>query len=119
MALYGIYGEHTREGCPVLGMTILAQQNREFLLKNVPNWEKYAQKYGVKILHQFHSGLEHTFLWVVDSDNAHSIQGFAAITGGRFNTIKIVPLTTFQDVMERVKQAHAGTLYPYPAEKLV
>ena len=73
--------------------------------------EKNAQKYGVKILHQFHSGLEHTFLWVVDADNAHSIEALMAITAGRFNTIKIVPLITFQSVIERCKQIEEGTFF--------
>jgi hypothetical protein len=97
-------------------MTALAQQNREFLLKNVPNWDKYAQKYGVKILHQFHSGLEHTFLWVVDADNAHLIEDVMARTAGRFNTIKIVPLVTFQGVIDRCKQIEEGTFFSDAAE---
>ena len=49
--------------------------------------EKNAQKYGVKVLHQFHSGLEHTFLWFVDADNAHSIEDLVVTAAGRFNTI--------------------------------
>ena len=46
--------------------------------------EKNAQKYGVKVLHQFHSGLEHTFLWFVDADNAHSIERCKQIEEGTF-----------------------------------
>jgi hypothetical protein len=44
-------------------------ESREYLLSRAPDIEKNAQKYGVKILHQFHSGLEHTFLWVVDANS--------------------------------------------------
>jgi len=47
---------------------------------------------GVKILHQFHSGLEHTFLWVVEAANAQKLM---ERTAGGFNTVKIVPLITF------------------------
>jgi hypothetical protein len=87
-------------------------ESREYLLSRAPDIEKNAQKYGVKILHQFHSGLEHTFLWVVDADNAHLIQDLMARTAGRFNTIKIVPLVTFQGVIERCKQIEEGTFFP-------
>ena len=73
--------------------------------------EKNAQKYGVKVLHQFHSGLEHTFLWVVDADNAHSIEDLMARTAGRFNTLKIVPLVTFQGIIERCKQIEEGRFF--------
>jgi hypothetical protein len=61
--------------------------------------------------HQFHSGLEHTFLWVVDADNAHLIEDLMGRTAGRFNTIKIVPLVTFQGVIERCKQIEEGTFF--------
>jgi len=37
MSLYGIYGEHTQEACPLYN-----EQNRKFLLANVPNQEKNA-----------------------------------------------------------------------------
>jgi|SRR5215831_15346230 len=106
MALYGIYAEHTQQTCPLYN-----KESRESLLRGAPNLEKNAQKNGVKILHQFHSGLEHTFLWVVDADNAHLIQDLMARTAGRFNTIKIVPLVTFQGVIERCKQIEEGVFF--------
>ena len=107
MGLYGIYGEHTQQACPLYN-----KESREYLLRRAPNMEKNAQKYGVKILHQFHSGLEHTFLWVVDADNADLIQDLMARTAGRFNTIKIVPLITFQDVIESCKKIEDGSFFP-------
>ena len=110
MGLHGIYGEHTQQTCPLYN-----KESREYLLSRAPNMEKNAQKYGVKILHQFHSGLEHTFLWVVDADNAHLIQDLMARTAGRFNTIKIVPLVTFQGVIERCKQIEEGSFFPSDA----
>jgi hypothetical protein len=107
MALYGIYGEHTQEVCPLYN-----KENRQPVLTGSQNMEKNAQKYGVKILHQFHSGLEHTFLWVVDVDNAHLIQDLMTRTAGRFNTIKIVPLITFQEVIESCKKIEDGIFFP-------
>ena len=65
----------------------------------------------VKILHQFHSALEHTILWVVDADNPHLIEEFMAGTAGRMNTLKIVPLITFQTVIERCKKIEEGSYF--------
>jgi hypothetical protein len=110
MSLYGIYGEHTQEACPLYN-----EQNRKFLLANVPNQVKNAQMYKVKILHQFHSALEHTFLWVVDADNPHLIEELMARTAGRMNTLKIVPLITFQTVIERCKKIEEGSFFSQAA----
>jgi hypothetical protein len=106
MALYGIYGEHTQEACPLYD-----EQNRKILLANVPSQEKNAQRYNVKILHQYHSALEHKFLWVVDADNLHLIEELMARTAGRMNTLKIVPLVTFQTVIERCKKIEEGSFF--------
>jgi hypothetical protein len=54
MALHGIYGEDTQEACPLYN-----KENREDFLSQAPNMEKNSQKNKVKILHQFHSELEH------------------------------------------------------------
>jgi hypothetical protein len=106
MSLYGIYGEHTQEACPLYN-----EQNRKFLLANFPNQEKNAQRYKVKILHQFHSALEHTLLWVVDADNPHLIEELMTRTAGRMNTLRIVPLITFQTVIERCKKIEEGSFF--------
>lgn len=104
--MYGIYGEHTQEACPLYN-----EQNRKWLLANLPTQERTAQKYGVKILQQYHSALEHTFLWAVEAENAQSIEEFMARTAGRFNTVRIVPLITFQEVIERSKKIEDGTFF--------
>jgi hypothetical protein len=33
-------------------------------------------------------------------------------TAGRFNTLRIVPLITFQTLIERCKKVEAGTFFP-------
>jgi uncharacterized protein DUF3303 len=80
-------------------------------LTSISDQQKSAQKHGVKILQHYHSALEHTFLWSVEAENAHSIEELMAKTVGRFNTLRIVPLITFQDVIERCKKAEDGTFY--------
>jgi peroxiredoxin len=107
MALYGIYGKHTQEACPLYN-----KENRKYLLRILPTLEKNAQEYNVKIVNQYHSALEHTFVWVVDSDNPHLIEEFMSRTAGRFNTLKIVPLITFQTVIERCKKIEQGSFFP-------
>jgi hypothetical protein len=107
MGLYGIYGEHTQEACPLYN-----EENRKFLLRIVPTMEKDAQEYNVKISQQFHSALEHTFLWIVEADNPHIIEELMSRTAGRFNTLRIVPLITFQALIERCKKVEAGTFFP-------
>jgi hypothetical protein len=111
MGLYGIYGEHTQEACPLYN-----EENRRSLLKAAPNLEKIAQKYNTKFLGQYHSGLEHTFLWIVEADNAQLIEQLMIMTAGRFNTMKIVPLITFQDVLETCKKIEEGTFFPKNSE---
>jgi hypothetical protein len=104
MGLYGIYGEHTQEACPLYN-----EENRKYLLMTAPTMAKDAEKFSVNILNQFHSGLEHTFLWAVEADNPHIIEELMGRTAGRFNTLRIVPLITFQTLIERLKKVEAGT----------
>lgn len=99
MGLYGIYGSHTTEACPLFN-----EDNRKLVLQVVSGFEKKANEQGIKIVGMYHSGLEHTFLWIVESENAHLIQDLMVETKfAKFNSIKIVPLRTTQDVVEYLK----------------
>ena len=104
MALYGISGSHDTEACPLNN-----QANAKMVLQaeNI-NMEQIAQKYKInKIIGQYHSALEHTFLWIVEAEDPHLIQQFC-IEGGvaSFNKVKIIPMITFQQVIETVKKAN-------------
>jgi hypothetical protein len=111
MGLYGIYGQHTQEACPLYN-----DASRKYLLKTAPTIEKNAQKYNVKMLHQFHSALEHTFLWIAEAENAQIIEELMSRTAGRFNTLKIVPQITFQTLLERLRKVEEGSFFPENAE---
>ena len=111
MGLYGIYGKHTQEAGPLYN-----EENRKYLLRTVPTMEKDAQENKVKFMQQFHAALEHTFLWVAEADNPHIIEELMARTAGRFNTLRIAPLITFQTLIERLKKVEAGTFFPEIAE---
>jgi len=104
MALYGISGSHTTEACPLnndaSAKMVLDAENMDI--------EQIAKKYKIsKIVGQYHSALEHTFLWLVEAEDPHLIQQFC-IEGGiaSFNAVKIIPMITFQQVIETVKKAN-------------
>ena len=105
MALYGVYGSHTTESCPV--------NNRE-TAENLVAFAKSdiahaAEKHRInQVLGQYHSALEHTFLWVVDAEEPHHIQQFCIDTGlASFNNLKIVPLISFKEgVIPLLKKIH-------------
>ena len=66
--------------------------------------DKVLAKNNVKMLQQYHSGLEHTFIWIVDAQEAHSVQNLMIDSGWiKFNALNIVPLTAYQNVIEILK----------------
>ncbi len=105
MALYGIYGSHTVEACPL--------NNRENAERVVAfagsDIAAQARQYKInQVLGQYHSAIEHTFLWIVDAEDPHLIERFCIDSGvASFNYIKIVPLITFAEgVVPRIKEIH-------------
>ncbi len=104
MALYGIDGIHTTEACPLNNST-----NAKLILKaEFLNLDELRQKYKInKILGQYHSALEHTFLWILDAEDPHLIQQFCIESGlASFNSVKIIPLITTQQAIETVKKVN-------------
>ena len=96
MGIYGIYGSHTTEACPLFN-----EENRKLLLEVAAGFEETASGFGVKLVAAYHSGLEHTFLWIVEAEDAHSIQDLMVDSKvAKFNAIKIVPLRTLENVVE-------------------
>ncbi len=66
------------------------------------------EKYEVNaIVDQYHSGLEHTFLWVVESSAPHKLEEFCIELGvARWNDLKFVPERTFADVITDIRAIH-------------
>jgi len=90
MALYAIYGRHEIDQCPwnnkERAKEVLEIASSD-LASVLPNYKIH------NIVGQYHSGLEHTFFWVFDAEDAHLIQQFAVDTGmAKFNEVKIVPI---------------------------
>jgi len=72
--LWGIYGAHNRHDCPV--------NNRETAIEVIAldamDLRPLMAKYGITaILDQYHSGLEHTFLWAVETKEPHNLEEFS------------------------------------------
>ncbi len=105
MALFGIYGSHTTDMCPLNNIEIAKTMLEQFD-KGI---EEQARNYKINsILGQYHSGLEHTFLWIVDAEDPHLIEQFCIeVKIASFNAIKIVPLVTINEVAETLKTVHS------------
>jgi hypothetical protein len=100
MSLFGIFGIHSVESCPLNN-----SENRNLVIKMAEELDKIANRNNTHILHRYHSGLEHTFVWIVDAQSAHSIQNFMTESAwAKFNAIKIVPLTAYESVIEECKR---------------
>jgi hypothetical protein len=75
------------------------------IIEGGPQIKQMGENAGVKVIGQYHSGLEHTFLWIVDAKDAHSVETLMVKTGiHSFNALTIVPLNTFDGVIEKCKQ---------------
>ena len=102
--LWGIYGAHDKHDCPV--------NNREtakyVITVSQMDLGPLMEKYGVTaIVDQYHSGLEHTFLWVVKTTAPHNLEEFCIELGvARWNDLKFVPERTFVDVISDVRALH-------------
>ena len=105
MALFGVYGSHTTEVCPWNNI-----DTAKGILQVVgSDIESAAKKFKIEtIVGQYHSALEHTFLWILDAEDPHLIQQFCVETRiASFNALKIVPLITFNEVVEGLKNIHS------------
>ncbi len=102
MALYGIYGRHEISACPINKKENAIYTNKMLNTDLSPILPKYKIN---SIVGQYHSGFEHTFLWVLDAEDAQLIQQFALDTElTSFNEVKIVPLMEFKDTVANAKK---------------
>ncbi len=105
MSLYGVYGRHSVEACPVNDL----ENAKKLVSFAESDPTPLLSKYRIKdVLGQYHSAFEHTFVWIVDADDPHLIEEFALEAGlAAFNNLKIVPLKTLAEgVIPRVKRVH-------------
>ncbi len=100
MVLYGVFGSHTTESCPLNN-----PENRKLVIRISEKLTELAQKNHVDVKEQFHSALEHNFLWVLEAENGHVVQRFMLESGwAKFNAMRIFPIGTFKNVVEELKK---------------
>jgi len=105
MALYGVYGIHTVESCPVNKL----ENAKKLISFTESDLTPLLSKYQINnVLGQYHSAFEHTFIWILDAADPHLIEGFALEAGlASFNKLKIVPLKTLKEgVIPLLKKVH-------------
>ncbi len=102
--LWGIYGSHNRHDCPVNNR----ETAKEVIEISMTDLQPLMDKYGiVSIEDMYHSGLEHTLLWVVKTNRPHDLEEFTIELGvARWNDLKFVPERTFADVIRDVTAIH-------------
>ncbi len=99
MGLFGVFGTHTTEACPINN-----QKNRKYLLTEGPKYPEYALKNNVKILGQYHVVLEHTFIWILEAADAQTVEKFVMEAGlSSFNALKIVHMSPFKDALPKMQ----------------
>ena len=103
--LWGIYGHHDLHDCPVNN-----KETAEYVVAaSRADLSELFEKYGVvEFRDRYHSGLEHTFLWAVETERPHDLQAFAIELGiAKWNDLTFVPLITFEDgVVPMVSKIH-------------
>lgn len=98
--LWGIHGAHNRHDCPVNNR----EAAKEVITISKTDLAPLLEKYGItSIVDMYHSGLEHTFVWVVETSRPHDLEEFTIELGiARWNDLKFVPERTFADVIRDV-----------------
>jgi len=91
------------------------QKNRKYLLAEGPKYPEYAAKNNVKIIGQYHVVLEHSFVWILEAEDAQTVEKFAMEAGlSSFNALKIVHMSPFKDAlpkMQMIEDRLAGKLW--------
>jgi len=102
--LWGIYGAHSKHDCPVNNR----ETAKEVITISKTDLTPLMEKYGVtEIVDMYHSGLEHTLVWVVQTSRPHDLEEFTIELGvARWNDFKFVPERTFADVIRDVTAIH-------------
>ncbi len=102
--LWGIYGAHDKHDCPVNNI----ETAKYVITVSRMDLGPLMEKYGVTaIVDQYHSGLEHTFVWVVETTQPHDLEEFSIELGiASWNDLKFVPERTFADVVRDVTALH-------------
>jgi hypothetical protein len=98
--LFGVFAVHSPESCPLND-----EASRDTFMQLDKKMESSMSKHGVgKIVGFYMSVLEHEWVIIIEAESAHGIETLCIESGiSSFNTVKIVPLNNFADVMARLR----------------
>lgn len=99
MALFGVFATHSPESCPLNN-----KQSRDMFVQMDEKIKTATTNHNISTVAFYMSVLEHEWVIIVEADSAHEIETMCIEAGiSAFNTVKIVPLNNFGDVMKRIK----------------
>jgi len=99
-SLFGVFAVHNPETCP------LNNEESKKIFKEIKNKIKTnISRFNVKRVVAFYmSVLEHEWIIILEAENAHDIEELSIAVGiSSFNTVKIVPLRYFDDVIKKLE----------------
>lgn len=102
MALFGVFATHSPESCPLNN-----KGSKDMFVQMDEKIKAATSKHNIsRVIGFYMSVLEHQWTIIVEADNAHEIETMCIEAGiSAFNTVKIVPLSNFDDVMKRIKSS--------------
>jgi hypothetical protein len=98
--LFGIFATHSPESCPMNN-----QISKKIFMQIEDKIRSNYEKYSIKNIVGFYmSVLEHQWIIIISAENVHQIESMCIEAGiSSYNTIKIVPLNSFDMVIEKMK----------------
>src|SRR4026207_566894 len=95
-----LFAVHSPESCPLNN-----DKSKEIFKEMKRNLESNISKFNVKKIVAFYmSVLEHEWVIILEAENAHDIEELSIAVGiSSFNTVKIVPLRYFDDVVKKLE----------------
>lgn len=98
--LFGVFAKHSPESCP-----LNKASSKEIVAQLDKKMEEAMGKNGVKKIVGFYfSVLEHEWTIIVEAEHAHGIESLCIESGiSAFNTVKIVPLTDFKVILNKMR----------------
>lgn len=99
---YAAFATHSPESC-----TLNNKTNKEIFMQFEDKLNTNMEKYGIKkIVNLFVSVPEHHYIIVVEAESALGVENMCIDLGmTAYNTVKIVPLKTFEELRNRLKES--------------
>lgn len=98
--LFSVTAIHSPESCPLNN-----KESMQIFMQIDSKVKQNLKRFNIKKLTEFYvSVLEHQWTLIFEAKNAHDIEKLCIEIGiSRHNTIKIVPLNKFENVVKKLK----------------